>query len=87
MRALPLLLRAVLADMSNITTLKACSHLHLLLSTVLDYMPNNATEITFPFLTCLVIIVVVLTPLTIICFLVLRFFCLLFHVEEEEVEE
>ena len=59
MWGLPLLFRAVLADVSSVTTVKACSHLHLLLSTILDYMPLNTTEVALSSLTFLVVIVVV----------------------------
>ena len=48
---LPLLLRAVLADVSKLTTLKARTYLLLPSFTILDNMPNYTTEVALPLIT------------------------------------
>ena len=56
---MPLLLRAILAKMSRLSTMKASTQFHFLLPTVLGYMPNNPTEVALPCVLCLVLVALV----------------------------
>ena len=56
---MPLLLRAILAKMSRLSTMKASTQFHSLLPTVLGHVPNNPTEVALSCVLCLVLVALV----------------------------
>ena len=56
MLILPLLLGAILAKVSRLSTVKAFAPLPLLLSAIFGYVPNNPTEVAFSWVLRLVVV-------------------------------
>ena len=53
---LPLLLWAILTEVSRLSAMKAFSQLPLLLPTILGYLSSDPTEVALPCLPCLVVV-------------------------------
>ena len=53
---LSLLLGAIFAKVSSLSTMKAFAQLPLLLPTIFGYVPNNPTEVALSWVLCLVVV-------------------------------
>ena len=53
---LPLLLGAILASVSSLSTMKAFAQLPLFLPTIFGYVSSDPTEVALPCLLCLVVV-------------------------------